>query len=163
MAYPYYDYGLEDAPQATRDAERRAAETRQSPEVKQSAQDKLRTDPVTGKLVQSFMQGPAVQRMLAAQQAGGTGKLQTPGGFMNLPMMQMLAPYLSQRPQGGMSPLLAQMLPQLMAQQQAPQMGAGVGQQMGQQFQQPMQVQQAGAAPSGLAALIAQRFGQRHV
>lgn len=132
---PYYDYGLEDAPQATKDAERRIWEQKQNPQAVQSAQAKMVTDPVTGRVIPTFMNNPAVQRMQAMQAAGGTGRAVPPGGggLGSLPMLQMLAPYLSQQgrggmspmmggqqqgAQGGMSPLLAQLLPMLLAQQQ---------------------------------------------
>lgn len=77
------------------------------------------TDPVTGNPVQSFMNNPGIQRMLAMQAAGGTGRMIPPGGggMGSLPMLQMLAPYLSQQRGGGMSPLLQQMLPMMLAQQ----------------------------------------------
>jgi len=124
------------------------------------------TNPVTGQPVASFMNNPGVQRMLAAQAAGGTGRQVQPGGggFGSMPMMQMLAPYLSQQRGGGMSPLLQQMLPMLMAQQQ----GGGMmgGAQAGMQGAQP-QAPQQGFRPQGagqitpeMAQMIMQRFGQ---
>lgn len=145
----YYDY-QSDKYVSDEDIAAQAASQR----AKSTSAPKPQIDPVTGQAVPSFMGNPAVQRMQAMQAAGGTGRAvpQGGGGLGGLPLLQMLAPYLSQQgrgmpqgrggalpipapqqggpswgnmlsmmgqqPQGGMSPLIAQLLPMLLAQQQ---------------------------------------------
>lgn len=117
MAFQYGDYGFSGEDPMKVEERRRLFDEEQR---RGGAAASRATD------VPSFMRSPAVQRMQQAQQAGGTGRFTPPGGggLGGLPMLQLLAPYLSQRggaamgaQQGGMSPLLQQLLPMLLAQQ----------------------------------------------